>query len=96
MKNLFAIMLDVSRNGVMKVEKVKQFIDYISVMGYNALELYSEDIYEIPEYPEFGYLRGKYSREELKEMDSYAKSKGIELIPCIQTLAHFTNFKKNK
>lgn len=96
MEKLFAIMLDVSRNGVMKVEKVKQFIDYISKMGYNGLELYSEDIYEVKDYPELGYLRGKYSIEELKEIDKYASSKGIELIPCIQTLAHFTNFRKTK
>lgn len=96
MKDLFAIMLDVSRNGVMKVSKIKEFIDYISIMGYNGLELYSEDIYEVKEYPELGYLRGKYSSEELKEIDSYAKEKGIELIPCIQTLAHFTNFRKTK
>ena len=96
MDRLFGIMLDVSRNGVMKVEKVKEFIDYISSMGYNALELYSEDIYEVPEYPELGYLRGKYSISDLKDLDEYAKSKNIELIPCIQTLAHFTNFRKTK
>lgn len=94
MNNYFAVLLDVSRNGVIKVNKIKQFIDYISEMGYNALELYSEDMYEVKEYPELGYLRGKYSIDDLKELDKYAKEKGIELVPCIQTLAHFTNFKK--
>ncbi|MBR2330433.1 MAG: family 20 glycosylhydrolase, partial [Clostridia bacterium] len=32
---------------------------------------------------------------EIKEMDAYAKSKGIELMPCIQTLAHFTNLVRH-
>lgn len=95
-EQIFGVMLDVSRNGVMKVNKVKQFIDYLSLMGYNTLELYSEDMYEVKELPELGYFRGPYTEDELIELDEYASSKGIELIPCIQTLAHFTNFRKTK
>ncbi|MGL5244699.1 MAG: beta-N-acetylhexosaminidase, partial [Sarcina sp.] len=34
------------------------------------------------------YLRGRYSKEELKEIDDFAYSLGIEVVPCIQTLAH--------
>ena len=29
-----------------------------------------------------------YTLKELKELDAYAREKGMELIPCIQTLAH--------
>ena len=90
----FGVMLDCSRNAVMKVSEVKRFIDYISKMGYNALELYTEDTYEVIDEPYFGYLRGRYSIAELREIDAYATSKNIELIPCIQTLAHFTNLVK--
>ncbi len=85
---LNGIMLDCSRNGVMKLDVVKKFIRYMAIMGLDTLMLYTEDTYEIPEYPYFGYLRGRYSCDELKEMDEYAYSYGIELIPCIQTLAH--------
>lgn len=84
----FGVMLDMSRNGVMKVEEVKRFIDCISKMGYNMLELYTEDTYEIEGEPCFGYMRGRYTAKELKEIDNYALSHGVELIPCIQTLAH--------
>ena len=90
----FGVMLDVSRNGVMRVSQVKKYIDYLARMGYNALELYAEDTYEIKDEPYFGYLRGAYTSAEIKEMDAYAKEKGIELIPCVQTLAHFTNMAK--
>lgn len=86
----FGIMLDVSRNGVLKVEQVKSLIDDMQKMGYNCLELYMEDTYEIEGEPFFGYLRGRYTGAELKEIDAYAVARGIELIPCIQTLAHFT------
>jgi len=90
----FGVMLDVSRNGVMKVAQVKKYIDYLAKMGYNALELYAEDTYAIEGEPHFGYLRGAYTSAELKEIDAYAKEKGVELIPCVQTLAHFTNVRK--
>ena len=84
----FGAMLDSSRNGVMKVNKVKEYIDILAKFGYNALQLYTEDTFEIDGEPYFGYMRGGYTKSELKELDFYAKSKGIELIPCVQTLAH--------
>ncbi len=85
-------MLDMSRNRVMTVEGVKKWIDRQAALGLNLLMLYTEDTYEIPEYPYFGYLRGRYSQAELREIDSYAEQKGIELIPCVQTLGHFKQF----
>ena len=57
-------------------------------MGFTYLELYTEDTFEVRNQPYFGYLRGRYTKEELKELDAYAKGFGIELVPCIQTLAH--------
>ena len=90
----FGVMLDCSRNAVMKVSTVKHMIDCLVKMGYNTLELYTEDTYEIESEPYFGYMRGGYTAEEIKEIDSYAIEKGVELIPCVQTLAHFTNLTK--
>lgn len=84
----FGTMIDCSRNAVMKVESLKKWIDITSDLGYNALRLYTEDTYEVDDNPYFGYMRGRYSKKELKEINAYALSKGMELIPCIQTLAH--------
>lgn len=89
MKNKkLGVMLDCSRNSVMSIEGLKKFIINLEKMGYNLLQLYTEDTYEIPEEPLFGYLRGRYSQEEIKEVDAFAKQHGVELQPCIQTLAH--------
>ncbi|MBP3664009.1 MAG: beta-N-acetylhexosaminidase, partial [Tyzzerella sp.] len=88
------IMLDCSRNAVMKPEKVKEFAKLIAGMGYNMLQLYTEDTYEIEGEPFFGYMRGRYSQEELREMDSYCQSIGVELVPCIQVLAHLNQIKQ--
>ncbi len=82
------IMVDVSRNSVMKAEAIKKMLRIMAVMGLNMMMLYTEDTYEVEDYPYFGYMRGRYSQKELKEFDDYADELGIEMIPCIQTLAH--------
>lgn len=84
----FGAMLDCSRNAVMKVEEVKRFVSILKTFGYNTLLLYTEDTYEVDGEPYFGYLRGKYTKSEMKEIVSFCDSIGIEVIPCIQTLAH--------
>ena len=93
-KKYFGVMLDMSRNAVMKPAVVKKFVDYIASFGYNMLQLYTEDTYVVKNEPYFGHLRGGYKKEEIQEIDAYCKEKGVELIPCIQTLAHLgTIFK---
>lgn len=84
----FGAMLDCSRNAVMKVEEVKRFASTLKTFGYNTLLLYTEDTYEVDGEPYFGYLRGKYTKAEMKEIVSYCDGIGMEVIPCIQTLAH--------
>lgn len=86
--NLVGPMFDVSRNAVLTVDSIKKYIYYLAAMGINMMMLYTEDTYTIDDYPYFGYMRGRYTYEELKECDDYADIFGIEIIPCIQTLAH--------
>jgi len=86
--NKLCVMLDCSRNSVMKPQKVKEFIDTIKSFGYNSIMLYLEDTFEVDGEPLFGYLRGGYTKKELIDIDAYAIKAGVELIPCVQTLAH--------
>ena len=81
-------MFDMSRNAVMRVDTVKLVMRKMALMGLNTFMLYTEDTYEIEEYPYFGYMRGRYTKDEIRELDSYAIALGIELIPCIQMLGH--------
>ncbi|MBQ7935804.1 MAG: beta-N-acetylhexosaminidase [Clostridia bacterium] len=90
--NKFGAMIDCSRNAVMTIEQLKSFITVISRMGYNQVQLYMEDTYEVDDEPFFGYLRGKYSIKELRELDDFAYNLGVELVPNIQTLAHMATF----
>lgn len=88
------IMLDVSRNGVLLPDVVKQMLTKVALMGINCVMLYTEDVYEIPGEPFFGYLRGAYSFDELQQIDQHAAALGIEMVPCIQTLGHLEQILK--
>ena len=82
------LMADCSRNAVLKPEAVKQMMVELAMLGFTGMMLYTEDTYEIEGQPYFGHLRGRYTAAELKELDAFGREVGIELIPCIQTLAH--------
>jgi hypothetical protein len=85
-------MLDFSRGLVFKVDMIKQMLNGMALMGLNLCQLYLEDTYEIDGYPYFGHARGRYTKKELKELDAYALSLGIELTLFIQTLGHMTHY----
>src|SRR5690625_911798 len=88
------VMLDASRNAVLTVDGIKDMLRKMAIMGLNTLMVYTEDTYEVDDYPYFGYMRGRYTEKELKLCDEYATHLGIEMIPCIQTLAHLTEALK--
>ncbi|WP_127594026.1 beta-N-acetylhexosaminidase [Paenibacillus lautus] len=87
-------MFDLSRNAVLTVDSFKLMLNKMALMGMNSVMLYMEDTYEIEYEPYFGYMRGRYTQSELKEIDDYADQFGIEAFPSIQTLAHLEEFLK--
>ena len=90
----FGTMLDCSRNAVPNLHTLKKWVDLTASLGYNTLLLYTEDTYEVPDEPYFGYMRGRYTQAELRELDAYAKARGMTIMPCIQTLAHLYAIKR--
>lgn len=86
------VHLDMSRNGIMRVSALKDYMDTLALMGYDQVYLYLEDMFEMPQRPYFGYLRGRYTAAELQELDDHAYSIGIELIPSIQALGHHEQY----
>lgn len=90
----FGVMVDQSRNAVMNVPSVKRMIDLLEKMDYNFLMLYTEDTYEVNNQPRFGHQRGRFSKAELKELAAYGDAHHVELIPCIQTLAHLNGLMR--
>lgn len=88
-------MCDCSRNAVPKTETLERLVRHLAVLGYDSLGLYMEDTFQVKEYPYFGYLRTPYSKEDLRRLDDYCKRFGVELVPYIQTLAHFNTLTRH-
>ena len=75
------VMIDCSRNAVLKESEIKRLLEYMALIGLNVLMLYTEDTYEVNGKPYFGYMRGRYTKQELRECDIYAEYFGIEMFP---------------
>lgn len=90
------VLLDLSRNGVMKPEALTDYFTYMAMVGLNDVMLYMEDVYTLPDYKYFGYMRGRYTREEFKEIDDAADMFGIEVYPGVQMLSHMEGYLKTK
>lgn len=84
-------LLDCSRNGVVNFESFKDLVVKLALVGYNSIQIYTEDTLELEGEPYFGHLRGRFSVAEMKAMDEFADSVGIEVVPFVQTLAHLDN-----
>lgn len=87
-------MIDNSRNAVMNIDSIQQLVRYLAIFGYNQLMLYTEDTFQVANQPYFGYMRGAFTPQETKAIDMYCKQYGIELVPCVQTLAHFNQITR--
>lgn len=80
------VMLDLTLNGVMTPEALARYFSKMALMGLNTAVI--KQLMEVESYPLYGYLRGRYTPEEMKQIDDYAYALGIEVIPGIDTLAH--------
>lgn len=86
------LMLDLSRGKVLNVETIKKMVKNAKSFGYTYINLYIEDLITLEDYPQFGYLRGKYSDKEITEIVEFCKEIEIDIYPAIQTLGHFEHF----
>ena len=82
------VMIDASRNSVPDPGFLRALLDRMALMGLNCLILYMEDVYELEGEPRFGYMRGGYTREQLRQLDDYAHLYGISIVASIQVLGH--------
>ncbi len=90
--NTLGAMIDSSRCGVPTIKTVKSLLDHMAVMGYNMVMLYTEDVIKLESRPYFGYMRGRYTVDDLREIDDYAYEYGIEVIPCLECYGHMGKY----
>jgi len=83
--------LDVARGGVPTVDYLKKLLRWLYILKYNYLAIYFEDLFPWEKYRDIGSTRGRYTREELKEVIEYGKKLEIEVIPSLELLGHMEN-----
>lgn len=83
--------VDVSQtNALPKISEYPEILGRMALMGMNRLIIYMEDSFEVAEEPYFGYMRSRYSQEELKAIDDIGYEYGIEVFACIEGLSHLS------
>lgn len=82
-------MLDISRGKLPTLEYLKNFCDMLADLKYNQLQLYMESfVYEYKNFPEYWKDTQPLTREEIKELDKYCKSRYISLVPVQNSFGH--------
>ncbi len=87
-----SVMVGTAHYGSPNTDTLRRFCDHLVLMGYSALLLYIEDNVKIEGYPYFGYQRGAYTTDDLREIDDYAYDYGIEVIGCIECYGHMEKY----
>jgi len=87
-------MLDISRDKIPSMETLRETIDLLALLRYNHLQLYVEgfsfgypsyqDVWESSETPVTG--------EEILELERYAASRMLELVPNQNMLGHMSQW----
>ena len=81
-------MIDVSRGRVLKIDYLEKRFKRMSEMGYNAVMLYCEDVFRLDGEAKFGYMKGRYTKDDVRKIKALADRYGLEMVPCVETLGH--------
>jgi len=85
------IMLDVSRGKVPDEETLRRLVDLCVHLKLNVLMLYVEHTFRFRRHPRIGTGASPLEAGTLRALDDYAAGRGVELVPCLQSLGHMEN-----
>lgn len=83
------VMLDIGRNKIPKLTTLYELIDHLSKLKFNHLQLYIEGFaFDYTLYRELFPEATPISAAEFRELDAYAKTRFIDLVPNQNCLGH--------
>lgn len=88
------ILLDCAHNATVTSGHFRKWLRRLALFGYDTALVYTEAGYRLPGEPAFGYQRGAYTLEEMRELDRYAATLGVEMVGGIQALGHLEQLLK--
>ncbi|HUU28999.1 MAG TPA: family 20 glycosylhydrolase [archaeon] len=88
---------DISRGQVSTPADMKEIVRFLARYKMNVYMPYLEDMFTFHSHPEFGNNRGALTRGDVAELEKFARSVHVRIIPIFQTLGHYENLllKKN-
>jgi hexosaminidase len=82
---------DISRGQVSTLENFKHIVERLARYKQNVYMPYLEDMFRFESHPRIGEGRGALTREQVIELDRFAREHHVEIIPIFQTLGHMEN-----
>ena len=73
---------------VSTMENFKDMIRFLSDFKMNTLIFYFEDTFRFAHYPTIGDGRGALMREQIEELETFARPLGVEIIPVFEMLGN--------
>ncbi len=87
---------DISRGQAPTIENLKKFIKELCHYKINQYYMvYINDMFQFSNHPQIGKDRGRYTPDEITELQHYATKHFIQLIPIFQTIGHWDNILHN-
>ncbi|MFC2075882.1 glycoside hydrolase family 20 zincin-like fold domain-containing protein [candidate division KSB1 bacterium] len=86
---------DMSRGQVSTLKNLKDIVSRLAHYKMNCYMPYIEDIFEFSNYPSIGQGRGRLTKDEMRELDRYARERYVQIIPIFQSLGHYENILLN-
>ena len=79
---------DISRGQISTLDNFKKIVRVLASYKINVYMPYIEDMFVFDRHPLVGKGRGALTKEEVAELDSYARRYHVEVIPIFESLGH--------
>lgn len=89
-------MLDVSRGRVPKMEELFAIGELLSRLGYNQFQLYIEHTFAFKDHETVWRDASPLFPEEIRALDAFCRSRGIELVPNLNSFGHVERWLKHE
>ena len=91
-----AYMLDVSRCRVPTMAWLQQRIAMLAQLGFNQLQLYMEHTFAYQGHDIVWQDSSPFTADEIRTVDDWCSTMGMELVPCINCLGHMERWLKHE
>jgi hexosaminidase len=87
------LMMDISRGKIPKLETLMHFVDILSDLKYNQLQLYVENFcFAYPDFPQYWADKEPFSAEDIVRLDTYCKLHHMELVCNQNSFGHLLSW----